>query len=235
MQNRLLAALPAAERARLEPYLEPVTMTLGQVLADASDHVYFPVDCVIALLYGMRSGDAAEISLVGNEGVTGVAVSVGSLSTLDRAVVQSPGRAYRARADIVLDEFGHDDELQQMLFRYTRELLAQMAQTAACNWHHPPHQRLCRWILLTLDRVASDRLVLGRDLVATIVGMPVAEVDDAVAKLTRLGAVNASPSQITVLNRSQIERLCCECYSLVKGEAERLARPIAHHKLRSII
>lgn len=235
MQNRLLAALPVAERNRLEPHLELVPMTLGQVLADAADHVYFPVDCVIALLYRMQSGDAAEISLVGSEGVTGVAVSVGSLSTLDRAVVQTPGHAYRARADVVMDEFSHDDELQQMLFRYTRELLAQMAQTASCNWHHPPHQRLCRWILLTLDRVASDRLVLERALVATILGMTHGEVDDAVAKLTRLGAITASAAQITVLNRPQIERLCCECYALVRGETERLARPVARHKLRSIV
>lgn len=235
MQNRLLAALPPAERARLEPHLELVPLTQGEVLRDATDHVYFPVDCVIALLYEMRSGDAAEISLVGNEGVTGVAVSVGSLSNLGRAVVQTPGSAYRARADVVFDEFNHDDELQQMLFRYTRELLAQMAQTASCNWHHPPHQRLCRWILLTLDRVASDRLVLQRDLIATILGMPIDEVDEAVAKLARLGAITASPAQITVLNRSQIERLCCECYALVRGEAERLALPVAHHKLRSIV
>lgn len=210
-------------------------MTQGTVIEDAADNLYFPVDCVIALLYELSDGASAEISLVGNEGVAGIGLSLGGISTLNRAVVQTAGQAYKVRATLLHEEFNRDDKLQQLLFGYTRALFAQMAQTAACNLSHPVHQRLCRWVLLTLDRVASDRLVMERELVASILGVPTHEVDDAVAKLARLGAVSGSRAQITVLNRPQLERLCCECYALVKQESERLLRPVAHHKLRSII
>ena len=235
MQNRLLSALPPAESARLEPHLELVPLTRGQALADTSEHLYFPVDSVVALLYELHDGASAEISLVGNEGVTGVAVALGNRSTLDRAIVQVAGHAYRVRADALHAEFSHDDDLQQQLFRFSRALLAQMAQTAACNWNHPPHQRLCRWLLLTLDRVPSNRLLMDRALISTILGLPQAAVDDAVAKLQRLGAVSASPAHIDVNNRPQLERLSCECYALVRGESDRLLQPASHHKLRSII
>lgn len=234
MQNRLLAALPPDESARLAPHLTLVPMTQGMVIDDA-DHLYFPVDCVVALLYELRDGASAEISLVGNEGVAGISLSLGGIPTLNRAVVQTAGQAQKVRATVLRDEFNRDDKLQQLLFGYTRALFAQMAQTAECNLSHPVHQRLCRWILLTLDRVISDRLVMERELVASILGVPVLQVDDAVAKIARLGAISGSRSQITVLNRPQLERLCCECYVLVKRESERLLQPVAHHKLRSII
>ena len=235
MQNRLLSALPATEYARLEPHLEWVALTRGQALVDAPEYLYFPVDAVVALLYELHDGASAEISLVGNEGVTGVAVALGTHSTLDRAVVQVAGHAYRVRADALHREFSHDDHLQQQLFRFSRALLAQMAQTAACNWNHPPHQRLCRWLLLTLDRVTSNRLLIDRALIAAILGLSSADVDGAVGKLQRLGAVSASSAHIDVLNRPQLERLSCECYALVRGESDRLLQPASHHKLRSII
>ena len=235
MQNRLLAALPPDESARLTPHLTLVPMTQGMVIDDAEDCLYFPVDCVIALLYELSDGASAEISLVGNEGVAGIGLSIGGIPTLNRAVVQTAGQALKVHATSLHDEFSRDDKLQQLLLAYTRALFAQMAQTAACNLSHPVHQRLCRWILLTLDRIVSDRLVMGRELVASILGVPTEDVDDAVAKLARLGAVSGSRSQITVLNRPQLERLCCECYALVKQESERLLQPVARHKLRSII
>lgn len=235
MRNRLLEALPSDEYARLAPHLTLAPMTQGMLIDDAADYLYFPVDCVVALLYELSDGASAEISLVGSEGVVGIGLSLGGIPALNRAVVQTAGHAQKVRASLLHDEFSRDDQLQQVLFGYTRALFAQMAQTSACNLSHPVHQRLCRWILLTLDRVVSDRLVLERDLVASILGVPAHDVEDAISKLTRLGAISGSRSQITVLNRPQLERLCCECYALVKQESERLLQPVAHHKLRSII
>lgn len=239
MHNRLLAALPPDEYQRLLPQLELVPLTLGQVVyapGEAPEYVYFPVDSVIALLYGLDDGGGAEISLVGNEGMAGVAMSFGGASTLTHALVQAPGRAYRLHGQALRHELNGDGELQRVLFGYSRALLAQMAQTASCNLHHPLHQRLCRWLLLTLDRLPSNRLVLEQSVIASILGVPPAQVDAAAAKLQRLGAISYGRDQISVHNRAQLERLCCECYALVRVESDRLASSAQfQHKLRSLV
>jgi CRP-like cAMP-binding protein len=235
--NHLLAALPASERKRLFPHLEAVPLTLGQVLygfGDRLEYAYFPLDATVALLYDVKDRAPAEISVVGNEGLVGLALVVGGRSTLNRAIVQGAGHAYRLPGDVLHSEFAGDDELQHLLLRYTQALLAQMAQTAECYWHHPVHQRLCRWLLLSLDRSGGNRLAISQDLVATILGAGRDEVAGACARLQRLGAIGFTGSQIVVLNRPQLERLCCACYAAVKGEAERLM-PTSQHKLRPVI
>jgi len=224
-RNNLLAALPQAERERLIPHLKLVPMPLGMVLYESGDvlrHVYFPTDCIVSLLYVMKDGASAEISVVGNDGVVGVALLLGGETTPSRAVVQSAGNAYRLRSKRLKDEFYRHGKAQLLLLRYTQALLTQMAQTAVCNRHHPVEQQLCRWLLLSLDRLPSNHLNMTQELIANMLGVRREGVTTAAAKLQKLGIIRYSRGKVTVLDRPKLEQMCCECYSVVKRETDRL-------------
>ncbi len=224
-QNLLLGALPPEVRARIVPKLELVALPLGKVLYESGDalrHVYFPTDSIISLLYVMESGASAEISVVGNEGIIGVAVFMGGESTPSRAIVQSGGSAYRLAGQRLKDEFNRHGELLLLLLRYTQALLTQMAQTAVCNRHHSIDQQLCRWLLLSLDRLPSNQLTMTQELIANMLGVRREGVTDAAGKLQRLGVIEYSRGHITVIDRPKLEVLCCECYGVVKAECDRL-------------
>jgi len=223
--NNLLAALAAAERKRLDPHLKLVQMPLGEVVYESGDalrHVYFPTDCIVSLLYVMKDGASAEIAVVGNEGIVGVALFMGGETTPSRAVVQSAGGAYRLAARRLKDEFYRHGKTQLLLLRYTQALFTQMAQTAVCNRHHPVEQQLCRWLLLSLDRVRSNELKMTQELIANMLGVRREGVTAAATKLQRLGAIRYRRGQMTVLDRPKLEQLCCECYDVVKKETDRL-------------
>ncbi len=224
-QNHLLAALSPPERARLIPHLELVAMPLGKVLYEPGDllrHVYFPLDTIVSLLYVMENGASAEISVVGNEGLIGVALFMGGETTPSRAIVQSAGQAYRLLGQRLKDEFHRNGELQLLLLRYTQALLTQMAQTAVCNRHHSVDQQLCRWLLLSLDRLPTNHLTMTQELIANMLGVRREGVTEAAGKLQKLGVIRYARGNITVLDRPQLERLCCECYAVVKKETDRL-------------
>ena len=225
LQNHLLAALPAEVRERLFPYLEPMPMPLGKVLYESGDtlrHVYFPTNAIVSLLYVMESGASAEISVVGNEGLIGVAVFMGGESTPSRAIVQSAGHAFRLPGQRLKDEFNRHGELLLLMLRYTQSLITQMAQTAVCNRHHSIDQQLCRWLLLSLDRLQGNELVMTQELIANMLGVRREGVTEAAGKLQKLGLIEYSRGRITVLDRPGIEQLCCECYAVVKKETDRL-------------
>jgi len=224
-QNYLLAALSPDERERVFPHLRLVAMPLGKVLYESGDeleYVYFPTDSIVSLLYVLESGASAEISVVGNEGLIGIALFMGGGTTPSRAIVQSAGRAYRLAGQRLKDEFHRNGGLQLLLLRYTQALITQMAQTAVCNRHHSVDQQLCRWLLLSLDRLKSSKLVMTQELIANMLGVRREGVTDAAGKLQKLGAISYSRGQITVLDRPQLEQLCCECYSVVKRETDRI-------------
>ena len=224
-QNYLLAALSADERERVYPHLRLVSMPLGKVLyesGDALEYVYFPTDSIVSLLYVLESGASAEISVVGNEGLIGIALFMGGGTTPSRAIVQSAGHAFRLAGPLLKDEFHRNGGLQLLLLRYTQALITQMAQTAVCNRHHSVDQQLCRWLLLSLDRLNSNKLVMTQELIANMLGVRREGVTDAAGKLQKLGAIRYSRGQITVLDRPQLEQLCCECYSVVKRETDRI-------------
>jgi CRP-like cAMP-binding protein len=224
-QNHLLAALSPAERARLYPHLRLVKMPLGKALYEPGDtlrRVFFPVDCIVSLLYVLESGASAEISVVGNEGLIGVALFMGGETTPSRAIVQSAGYGYRLDGQRLKDEFHSNGGLQLLLLRYTQSLITQMAQTAVCNRHHSLDQQLCRWLLLSLDRLASNELVMTQELIANMLGVRREGVTEAAGKLQKLGAIRYSRGHITVLDRPKLEELCCECYSVVKRESDRI-------------
>lgn len=224
-QNHLLAALPADVKQRLLTHLELVPLPLGDVLYESGDalhHVYFPTDAIVSLLYVMESGASAEISVVGNEGLIGVAVFMGGESTPSRAVVQSAGHAYRLAGQRLKDEFNRHGELLQLMLRYTQALITQMAQTAVCNRHHSIDQQLCRWLLLALDRLPGNQLNMTQELIANMLGVRREGVTDAAGKLQRVGVIEYSRGHITVLDRPRLERLSCECYAVVKKETDRL-------------
>ncbi|MBK7902480.1 MAG: Crp/Fnr family transcriptional regulator [Proteobacteria bacterium] len=223
--NYLLAALTADERARVFPHLRLVSMPLGKVLyesGDALEYVYFPADSIVSLLYVLESGSSAEISVVGNEGLIGIALFMGGGTTPSRAIVQSAGHAYRLGGQRLKDEFHRNGGLQLLLLRYTQALITQMAQTAVCNRHHSVDQQLCRWLLLSLDRLESNKLVMTQELIANMLGVRREGVTDAAGKLQKLGVISYSRGQITVLDRPQLEQLCCECYAVVKRETDRI-------------
>jgi CRP-like cAMP-binding protein len=225
LQNRLLAALSPAERERLYPHLEAIPMPLGRVLYESGDtllHVYFPLDSIISLLYVMENGASAEISVVGNEGLVGVALFMGGETTPSRAIVQSAGHAYRLAGPRLKDEFHRHGELQLLLLRYTQALITQMAQTAVCNRHHSVDQQLCRWLLLSLDRLPSNQLAMTQELIANMLGVRREGVTDAAGKLQKLGVIQYHRGHIIVLDRPKLEELCCECYAVVKRETDRL-------------
>ena len=225
LQNHLLAALSQSARKRLFPHLQSVAMPLGKVLHEPGaeqSHVYFPTDCIVSLLYVLEDGDSAEISVVGNDGILGIALFMGGETTPSRAVVQSAGRAFRLTGQRVKDEFHRHGETQLLLLLYTQTLLTQMAQTAVCNRHHSLDQQLCRWLLLSLDRLPSNKLTMTQQLIANMLGVRREGVTEAAGKLQALGAISYSRGSIAVLNRTMLESLCCECYAVVKKETNRL-------------
>jgi CRP-like cAMP-binding protein len=224
-QNHLLAALSEDVRARIFPHLELVPMPLGKVLYEPGDrlrHVYFPADCIVSLLYVMEDGASAEISVVGNEGLIGVALFMGGLSTPSRAIVQSGGHAFRLRGPLLVQEFDRHGELLHLVLRFTQALITQMAQTAVCNRHHTIDQQLCRWLLLSLDRLAGPRLTMTQELIANMLGVRREGVTEAAGKLQAMGVISYSRGRIVVLDRPKLESLSCECYSVVKKETDRL-------------
>ncbi|PYC24590.1 Crp/Fnr family transcriptional regulator [Aquipseudomonas alcaligenes] len=234
-QNHLLAALSEEVRDRLFPQLERVELPLGKVLYESGDtlrHVYFPTDSIISLLYVMENGASAEISVVGNEGLVGVALFMGGESTPSRAIVQSGGYAYRLQGQRLKDEFNRHGELLVLMLRYTQALLTQMAQTAVCNRHHQIDQQLCRWLLLSLDRLPSNRLTMTQELIANMLGVRREGVTEAAGKLQRQGVIEYSRGHITVLDRKKLEQLSCECYAVVKRETDRLLPYLPQHKAR---
>ena len=224
-RNLLLAGLSLEERNRLFPYLQLVAMPLGKSLYEPGTvlrHVYFPVDCIVSLLYVMENGESAEISVVGNEGMVGIALFMGGETTPSRAIVQSAGHAYQLSAQKLKDEFHRNANLQVLLLRYTQALITQMSQTAVCNRHHSVDQQLCRWLLLSLDRLPSNQLTMTQELIANMLGVRREGVTDAAGKLQKLGVIQYHRGHITVLDRPKLEHLSCECYGVVKKETDRL-------------
>jgi CRP-like cAMP-binding protein len=223
-QNHLLASLPDAEWKRWLPQLEWFAMPLGHVLYESGSiesHVYFPTSAIVSLLYVMENGASAEIAVVGNEGIVGVSLFMGGESTPSRAVVQSAGEGYRLGSEVIKAEFKHAPVLH-LLLRYTQALITQMAQTAVCNRHHTLDQQLCRWLLLSLDRLAGDELVMTQELIANMLSVRREGVTEAAMKLQEAGCIRYSRGRIQVLDRPQLEQRTCECYAVVKREYDRL-------------
>ncbi|MCE2594891.1 Crp/Fnr family transcriptional regulator [Motilimonas cestriensis] len=224
-ENKLLRVLPSDTKMRLLPQLKRIALPLGQVLYEAGQHidnVYFPIDSIVSLLYVLEDGSSAEISVVGNEGLVGIAVFMGGESTPNRAIVQSAGDAYKLPASVLRSEFNNNQSIRALLLRYTQTLIAQMAQTAVCNRHHSIDQQLCRWLLLSLDRLATNNLTMTQELIANMLGVRREGVTEAAGKLQKLGVINYKRGHITVTNREKLEELCCECYAVVKSETDRL-------------
>lgn len=229
LQNHLLAALPAAEYQRLEKDLELVHMPLGEVLYESGCRlhcVYFPTTAIVSMLYVLEDGSSAEIAIVGNEGLLGIALFMGGETTPSRAVVQSAGWGYRLNAHVMRNEFNRSGPLMHLLLRYTQALITQMTQTAVCNRHHSIEQQLCRWLLLSLDRLSSDSLTMTQDLIANMLGVRREGVTEAAGKLQRAGYISYARGHITVLNRPGLEKRVCECYRVVKVEFDRLLSSI---------
>ena len=229
-QNHLLAALPATDFDRLAPHLELIPMKLGDVLYESGDklrHVYFPTTCIVSLLYVMEDGASAEIAVVGNEGILGISLFMGGDTTPSRAIVQSAGYAYRLKAELLKSEFGRFGPTMHLLLRYTQALITQMAQTAVCNRHHSVDQQLCRWLLLSLDRLSTNELSMTQELIANMLGVRREGVTDAAGKLQEAGLIRYSRGRITVLDRPGLEALSCECYQVVKTEFDRLLPYVA--------
>ena len=224
-QNQLLGALPADSQTRLFPDLKLVHLELGDVIYEAGDglrYAYFPVDAIVSLLYVMENGASAEISVVGNEGLVGIAIFMGGDSTPSRAVVQSAGHAYSLPAFRLRKEFNDHPELRMLVLRYTQALITQMAQTAVCNRHHTVDQQLCRWLLLSLDRLPDNRLHMTQELIANMLGVRREGVTEAAGKLRELGIISYSRGHIEILDRPRLEALSCECYAVVRRETDRL-------------
>jgi len=224
-KNHLLAALPEAALQRWLPDLEAVDMPLGQVLYEAGttlSHVYFPTTAVVSLLYVMRDGDSAEIAVVGNDGLVGISLFMGGGSTPSRALVQNAGKGYRMHAESVQHEFENSKPVLHLFLRYTQALITQMTQSAACNKHHSLDQQLCRWLLLTLDRVEGNELTMTKQLIANMLGTSGETVRDGAHKLQEEGLIRYAKGHITVSDRPGVEKRSCECYRVVKDEYERL-------------
>src|SRR5687768_12440816 len=225
-QNDLLAAMKPAELKRLRPHLEPVAMPLGHVIYESGrllDHVYFPTTAIVSLLYVMEDGASAEIAVVGHEGLVGISLFMGGETTPSRAVVQSAGHAYRLAARHLREEFGRAGSMQHLLLRYTQSLITQMAQTAVCNRHHSVDQQLCRWLLLSLDRLPGDELVMTQELIANMLGVRREGVTAAAGKLQDAGVIKYQRGRIKVMDRPKLETMSCECYEVVRKECERLS------------
>ncbi len=223
-RNHLLAALPPGEWKRWLPQLEPVDLLLGQVIYESGgslNHVYFPTTAIVSLLYVMEDGASAEIAVVGNEGLVGISLFMGSVSTPNRAVVQSAGKGFRLPASVLQDEFKLAP-VMHLLLRYTAALMTQMAQTAVCNRHHSLDQQLCRWLLLSLDRLHGSELVMTQELIANMLGVRREGVTEGALKLQKAKLISYARGHITVLDRAGLEKRCCECYAVVKKEYDRL-------------
>lgn len=224
-RNHLLAALPDSEWRRWEPQLEGVEMVLGQVLYESGiplDHVYFPTTAIVSLLYVMENGASAEIAVVGNEGIVGISLFMGGESTPSRAVVQSAGHGFRLKAQEMKDEFNRGGPVLHLLLRYTQALITQMAQTAVCNRHHTVDQQLCRWLLLSLDRLQGSELIMTQELIANMLGVRREGVTEAALRLQKAELIRYARGHITVLDRPGLEKRTCECYAVVKKEYDRL-------------
>ncbi len=223
--NRLLAALPDAAQKRWLPHLELVSLPLGHVLYESKKtehHVYFPTSAIVSLLYVMENGDSAEIAVVGNEGIVGISLFMGGNSTPSRAVVQSAGNGYRLSAKRMKNEFDQSGPAMHLLLRYTQALITQMSQTAACNRHHSLDKQLCRWLLLSLDRLPGNELVMTQELIANMLGVRREGVTEAALKVQKAGLISYSRGRIKVLDRAGLEKRSCECYEVVKKEYDRL-------------
>ena len=224
-QNALIAALPYEECERLAKDLELVPLTLGHALHESGEtmgHAYFPVDCVVSLLYVMKNGESAEIAIVGNEGMIGVALFMGGESSMSRAIVQNAGHAYRLKAQVLKDEFHRGGALSRLLLMFASALITQMVQTAACNRHHPVDQQLCRWMLLSLDRLPSSRISMTEKLIGNMLGLDHTNVLKATNVLAKAGLIHYNNGEITVLDRPGVEKRSCECYDVVRKESDRL-------------
>jgi len=228
-QNHLLAAIPATEFGRLSPHLELVSMPLGEALYESGghlQHVYFPTTSIVSLLYVLENGASAEIAVVGNEGILGISLFMGGETTPSRAVVQSAGHGYRLKAELLKEEFNRAGPVLRLLLRYTQALITQMTQTAVCNRHHSVEQQLCRWLLLSLDRLTSDALTMTQELIANMLGVRREGVTEAAGNLQRAGLIRYSRGHIEVLDRPGLEKAVCECYGVVKLEFDRLLSDI---------
>jgi len=224
-QNRLLAALPDEDFQQIAKQLEQVSLPLGKSIYESGDqleHIYFPINCILSLLYVMKNGASAEIAVAGNEGLVGIALFMGGGSTPSRAVVQSAGQSYRMKGALLKQKFDQSHALQVCLLRFTQALITQMSQTAVCNRHHSVDQQLCRWLLLSLDRLASNRLEMTQELIANMLGVRREGVTEAAGKLQAKGIIQYSRGHITILDRPALESQVCECYQVVKTEYERL-------------
>jgi CRP-like cAMP-binding protein len=231
-QNHLLEALSAAEFARVRGHLDPVEANLGEVVYESGrhlDYVYFPATCIISLLYVLKNGSSAEIAVVGNDGVVGVSLFMGGETTTSRAVVQSAGLAYRLPGEVVKKEFTRGGAMQHLMLRYTQALITQMAQTAVCNRHHTVDQQLCRWLLLSIDRLSSPELVMTQELIANMLGVRREGVTEAAGKLQKAGVISYQRGHIKVLDRPRLEQMSCECYGVVRRESERLLPVVIPH------
>ena len=232
-RNQLLAALPAEELERLAPRLELVPLPLGEMLYEPGEqlqHAYFPVSAIVSLHYVMATGASAAVAGVGNEGVVGVALFMGGESTPSSAVVQTAGHAYRLERRLLKQEFDRCGALQRLLLRYTQALMAQMSQTAVCNRHHSVEQQLCRWLLVTLDRVPSGQIVMTQELVAGMLGVRREGITEAAGRLQHAGIIRNRRGHIAVLERAGLETRVCECYAVVKNEFSRLLSDVGHRQ-----
>ena len=225
LQNELLAALPATDYLRILPSLEFVELPLGLPLYEPGDrlsHVYFVTAGIVSLLYVLENGASAEIALTGCEGMVGISLFMGGESTPSRAVVQSAGHAYRLSARVLNEEFERGGEMRHLLLRFTQALITQMAQTAVCNRHHSVEQQLCRWLLLSVDRLSSNELIMTQELIASMLGVRREGVTAAARALQKAGLIQYSRGHIALADRAGLERRVCECYAVVKRETERL-------------
>ena len=228
VQNLLLAALPAADQRRLRPHLQPVVLALGEVVfepGEAPPFLYFPTSGIVSLLQIMANGASGEIAVVGNEGVVGIALFMGGQTSPSRAVVQSAVTAYRLKSEVLTKEFDRGGELQRLLLRFTQALIAQMSQTAVCNRHHSIQQQLCRWLLMSLDRLPSNELLMTQELIANMLGVRREGVTDAARVLQEKNLIRYVRGRIEVLDRAGLESVVCECYRFVKAETDRLLPP----------
>jgi len=231
-ENHLLAALPQADYERVAAHLELTPMLLGEALYEPGErmrHVYFPTSAIVSLHYVCEDGTSAEIAGVGNEGMLGISLFMGGDTTPSSAVVQTAGQGYRLTSQLLMDEFNRGGSMLRLLLRYSQALITQMTQTGACNRHHSVTQHLCRWLLLTLDRMPSNDLVMTQELIASMLGVRRESVTEAAGKLKDLGVISYRRGHITVLNRAGLEAHVCECYGVVKAEYARLLHEVRHH------
>lgn len=224
-RNHIFEAMPTNEWERLLPFIETIELPLGKVLYEPGtkmSHVIFPSSAIVSLLYALENGSSAEIAVVGNEGVVGISIFMGGESTSSRAVVQSAGVGYKIKSSMLLDEFNRGGPIMHLLLRYTQALITQMSQTAVCNRHHSLDQQLCRWLLLSADRLTGNELIMTQELIANMLGVRREGVTEAALKIQKAGLIQYARGHITILDRHGLERSTCECYQVVKTEYDRL-------------